>query len=473
MEKIRLYSLWENIVKKETIKIAIDGSSYSHDDESLNILSTLNVYNQFEVLYVSSKGIKDKNLNFKFCIPEYKRDDEIILKFHDSNELWGSGFRDKKIKDLLSVDTIAAVAFADVVVTEFDIYSQFKKYFIEENFYGKSPYIGKLSNCLSAIRAWINNLSKLTAHKNYTYHFSKWISVTFANHILLPYFQTAWRAALVTEEDNFPLGEGSVQDFLSSILLRSKHLLTTRDLLEVLKFNTFESFNPKSDKYSYMVIYYFGYFLLLVTAIIDSVGWIVNWRINRRIKSGLEISFRKTHRYFSSFNKDLLKFDNALSNYIVTDSTQSLLELIYYLRNFFAHNILPGSVTYSGFEGLSGDLISLKGKVENKILEFSKCNNLTDKQLLEIGIEIKRLTAKPSDDEKLIEPILFSRYLLMRLIEIVDTIFKHLNIERKMITSQKEKDEFDRLGRIPLKTVSNDFLDKTNQALSIIEASVP
>jgi len=416
MEKIRLYSLWENIVKKETIKIAIDGSSYSHDDESLNILSTLNVYNQFEVLYVSSKGIKDKNLNFKFCIPEYKRDDEIILKFHDSNELWGSGFRDKKIKDLLSVDTIAAVAFADVVVTEFDIYSQFKKYFIEENFYGKSPYIGKLPNCLSAIRAWINNLSKLTAHKNYTYHFSKWISVTFASHILLPYFQTAWRAALVTEEDNFPLGEGSVQDFLSSILLRSKHLLTTRDLLEVLKFNTFESFNPKSDKYSYMVIYYFGYFLLLVTAIIDSVGWI---------------------------------------------------------GNFFAHNILPGSVTYSGFEGLSGDLISLKGKVENKILEFSKCNNLTDKQLLEIGIEIKRLTAKPSDDEKLIEPILFSRYLLMRLIEIVDTIFKHLNIERKMITSQKEKDEFDRLGRIPLKTVSNDFLDKTNQALSIIEASVP
>ncbi|MFX0135865.1 MAG: hypothetical protein ACFFDN_19635 [Candidatus Hodarchaeota archaeon] len=473
MQKIRLYSLWENIIKKETVKIAIDGSSYSHNDESLNVLSTLGVYNQFEVLYVSSKGIKDKNLNFKFCFPEHKRDNEIILKSHDSNELWRLGYKHKEIKDMLSVDTIAAIAVADIVVTEIDIYSKVEKYFIEKSLYGKSPYICKLTNCLSAIRAWINNLSKLTAYKNNTFWFSRETSVNFAIHMLLPYLQTAWRAAVVTKADNFPLGEGTVRDFISSTLLRSKHLLTTRDLLEVLKINTFERFNPKAEDYSYMVIYYFGYFLLLITAMIDSISWIANWRINRHIKSGLEVSFRKTRRHFSSFIKYLSRFDNTLSNYIASDSIQSLLELVYYLRNFFAHNILPSSVMYSGSEGFSGDLISLKGDVERKIQEFSKCNNLTDKQLLEMGIDIKKLTTRPSDGEKLIEPILFSRYILMRLIEIVDTIFKHLCIENKMITSQEEKKEFDRLGRIPLKTASDDFSDKTNKALSIIEASVP
>jgi len=473
MEEIHLYSLWENIVKKETIKIVIDGSSYNHNDESLNVLSTLSIYNQFEILYVSSKEIKDRNFNFKFCIPEYKRDDEIILKSCDSNELWRLGLRDKKIKNTLSINTIAAIAIADVLITEIDIYSQFEKYFIEKSLYGKSPYTCKLTDCLSAVRAWINNLSKLTAHKNYTLHFSKWISVTFAIPILLPYLQTAWRGAVVTKEDNFPLGEGTVQDFLSSILLRSKHLLTTRDLLETLKLNTFERFNPKAENYSYMVIYYFGYFLLLITAIIDSISWITYWRINRPMKSGYKVSLRKTRSYFSSLFKDLLKFDNALSNYIASDSVQSLLELIYYLRNSIAHNILPSSVTYSGFEGLSGDLISLKGDVEKKIQEFSKCNKLTDKQLLEIGIDIKRLTARPSDNEITIEPILFSRYLLMRLVKIIDTIFKYLCIEKEMIKSQKEKDEFDRLGRIPLKTNRPDIGDKTNQAMSIIEASIP
>ena len=61
----------------------------------------------------------------------------------------------------------------------------------------------------------------------------------------------------------------------------------------------------------------------------------------------------------------------------------------------------------------------------------------------------------------------------MRIIKIVDTIFKHLSIEKKMITTQEEEKEFDRLGKIPLKTGNDEFLDKTNQALSIIEASVP
>lgn len=475
MKKRNIFTFWNDIVNEETIKIAIDGSSYSHDDQSLNVFSFLNIYDQFKIFYISSKEVRDKNFSFKIFIPEFRRRNEINLNLQNSNEFWGSGFKDEKIKDILSIELIGAIATADIVITKEDIHDKYDRNFIAKNFYGKKPYIGKLSECLSAIRPWINNMSKFTAGNEFSICFSNWISINFALKILIPYFQNAWGAAVVTKEDEFPLGEGCVQDFLSSISIRSQHLLTTRDLLEVLKLNTFKTFGQKTENISYMTNYYFGYFLLLLTAIIDSLEWITNWRIYEQTKRPLEIAFRKKKKkYYKSFVKDLSRFDKSLSDYIESDSTQSLLELIYYLRNFFAHNILPGQIYYSGNpHGLSGNLLSPKGDIADKIMEFLKCNKLTNEQILEMGIEIKRITLNPSDEEKLIEPILFSRYILMRVMEFIDTIFKHLCIEKKMISSQDEKNKYNMLGKNFLKTSDTDFIDKTDQALIAVEASVP
>jgi len=44
-----LFGLWESISKKESIRIAVDGSSYQYDDETLRSLSTLSLFSQFEV----------------------------------------------------------------------------------------------------------------------------------------------------------------------------------------------------------------------------------------------------------------------------------------------------------------------------------------------------------------------------------------------------------------------------------------
>lgn len=474
MQEIHLHSLWEKIVKKEKIKIAIDGSSYAHDDEDLNVLSTLNIYEQFEVLYISCKKIKDKNFYFKFFTPEYKEENEILIECVDSKELRISGFRNKEVKDVFSIELIAAITFADVVVTRIEIYPILKKHSLEYVFNGKKTFIGSLSRCLSAIRAWVNNQNKLSTSTGSTHHFSKWRSIIDAQKKLLPNFQTAWRATVSTQENKFLLGEGTIQDYLSSISLRAMHLITTRDLLEVLKLNSFDRlFNPKADNFSYKVIYHFGYYLLLITAVVDSLEWITSWRIYNKVKYKSKVSFRNTKECHKSFVKDLVKFNENLSIYVNSDSIQSTLKLVYSIRNFFAHSILPGFASYSGCEGLSGDLIALKGNLETEIKKFIECNNLNKRQLLEVGIEIKRPILDPRHNDIVIEPILFSRYVLMRVMEFIDTVFKYLYIEKKLITIQNEQDKFDSLGKISLRTNRYDFFEKMNQALVAIEASVP
>lgn len=474
MNQAPIYRLWEKIVKKESIKIAIDGSTYKYEDKSLNALCALSYYMQFEIFYVSNQDIDKKN-NIKIFIPEYIRENDIILKRPGSKEARLSGFKNSEIKNILPIELIGAIACGDLVVTKTDLYSKYDKFFLMSNFGGKNPYIGDLSRCLSAIRAWINNQFKLSTSLDFSYHFSKWLSVTLATKILLPYLDDAWRAAVVTKEVKYPLGDGTIQDFLSGILLRAKHLLTTRDLLEVLKLNSFNHlFNPKADNFSYMALYYFGYIFLLITAMIDSSCWITNWRINRKIKNNYELTFRKNKRQFKPLITELAKFNSDLSDYIESDSVQSFLNLIYYLRNFIAHNILPNGIRYAGFEGLSGDLFSLKGNIEEIIKEYSKCNDITDTQLLEVGIEIKRLTVNRKDDRKLFDPVLFSRYILMNAMKFIDTIFKFLSIEKKILTTQDEQIEFERIGKISLETNKKDeFIEKTNRALVEIEASVP
>lgn len=476
MNQAPIYCLWEKIVKKESIKIAIDGSTYKYEDESLKALRTLSYYKQFEIFYISNQDIDKKN-NIKIFLPEYLRKTEIILKGAGSKETWVSGIKNDSTKNILPIELIGAIAFGDLVVTKTDLYSKYDKFFLTSNFDGKNPYIGDLSGCLSAIRAWINNQYKLSTRSDFSYHFSSWLSVTFATKILLPYLDDAWRAAVVTKEDKNPLGEGTVRDFLSGILSRAKHLLTTRDLLEVLKLNSFSRlFNPKVDNIPYMVTYYFGYYFLLITAMIDSSCWITNWRINRKTRN-YELTFRKNNRHFKPFITELAKFNSEFSDYIESASVQSYLNLIYYIRNFIAHNILPNGIRYVGFEGLSGDLISIKGKIEDILKEYSKCNNIADTELLNIGTEIKRSTADRKDDEKLFDPVLFSRYILMRAMEFIDTIFKYLSIEKKILTAKDEQNEFERLEKISLETKKNDefneFIENTNKALVEIEASIP
>lgn len=469
MEQPQIFSLWKNIVKKEKVKIAIDGSSYDLNDECLETLSSLNIYEQFDVLYISKEEIKEKKLNFRFFTPEYKRKNEIVLKRIDSEDLWGSGFKDEEIKNILSIELIGSILYGDIVVTKTEVYPILKNHYLEDVFNGKRPFIGRLSEGLSAIRPWINNHKKLTTDSGSSYWFSQWISVNFAKQRLQPHFKPAWRAAVVTVEDNFLLGEGTVQSFLSSISLRCMHLITTRDLLEVLRLNSFDAlFNPKADNYFYKVIYYVGYFFLLITAIIDSSEWITSWRILNQEKDKTRFSFRNK----KSFLKDLVRFNNDLSNYVFSDSIQSTLKLIYGIRNFIAHGEMPKNISYSGFGGLSGNLICLNRKIENKINEFASKNNFDSRHLLEIGIEIKRPTRDRKDDEIVIEPILFLRYTLKKVMEFVDTVFKYLSIEKKMITTQREKDKYNQLGKTSTKK-NDEFYEKTKEVLIAIEASVP
>lgn len=55
-----LFGLWERIVEKGSISIAVDGDSYQYDDEGLKYLSTLNLFEQFRVFYVTKRKLDSK-----------------------------------------------------------------------------------------------------------------------------------------------------------------------------------------------------------------------------------------------------------------------------------------------------------------------------------------------------------------------------------------------------------------------------
>jgi len=475
MGKLRLYELWENISRKEKIKIAIDGSSYKYDEDSIQTLSYLNIYEQFDIIYISSEQVEGEKSILKIFCPEYKRGNEITIKATTPRELRGSGFKDGSIKNILSVELIACIALADVVATRTDIFSKVDKNFIQNNFYASKTFVGNLSECLSAIRAWINKHAELTIKKDkFAFHFSKLLIVTLSEHILLPHFDDAWRAAVAIKEDKYPLGEGTLNDYLYAISLRVRHMLTTRDILEVSKLNTYETFNRKSENYSYMLTYYLGYFLILATAILDSLCWVTNWRLGRIIGKGYEISLRKTNKHYGKFIASLSGFNIGLSNYVALDSTQSYLELIYYLRNFIAHNIMPGNINILGnYQGLHGELIVLQGKVENKVMEFSKYNGLSREELMKIGIECMRPTVNRRDDKTVMEPILFARYSILRVMNIIEIFFSDLSMEKKMLSEKEEIEKYDSLIHLPLEKNRGELIEKTDKALIAIEASIP
>jgi len=123
MNQAPIYCLWEKIVKKESLKISIDGSTYKYEDESIKALIALSYYKQFEIFYVSNQDIDKKN-NIKIFIPEYIRETEIFLKRPGTKEMWGSGFKNSKIKNIFSIELVGAITFGDLVITKTDLYSK-------------------------------------------------------------------------------------------------------------------------------------------------------------------------------------------------------------------------------------------------------------------------------------------------------------------------------------------------------------
>jgi len=246
-------------------------------------------------------------------------------------------------------------------------------------------------------------------------------------------------------------------------------------MLELLKFNSFDRFNKKQDRYSYYLNYYFGYFLLLLTGIFDAIDTISYWRIKNKNKKPIHISFRYKNKDSEKYIREISLINKDLGEFLGTEKIQSTLKFIYFFRNYIAHDILPGGVTYVGnFQGLSGDLLLLKGKLMENIEDFAKHNELiTKEQLLEVGIDNKPRVVGEKEVEKLFEPILFSRYMVSHAMSIIDSIFKHLNLEQRLLSSQKEKEEFEKLRKLPRRTSYDEIFDKVDRALAYVEASVP
>jgi len=249
-----LFSLWEQISKKDEVIIAVDGSTYEYNDQELIILSDLKIFKQFEILYVTNREIENKDLNLKIHTPKIliagKDEFETRLYEQNSENMRGSGFRGEKLIETLSTELIACLSIADFTVTKTKT-SEIPYYINNRNsFYGKNPFSGTMSECMSALRVWIYKLDYLD-FGNGKIGFSKWMSSSLAIHRLLPHFQRARGAAIVSKEEEYPLGDGDVKEYLSSIFLRSQNLIITRDMLELLKFNSFDRFNKKQDRYSY------------------------------------------------------------------------------------------------------------------------------------------------------------------------------------------------------------------------------
>lgn len=475
-----LFSLWKNIGKKGSISIAVDGSSYQYDDEGLRYLSTLDLFEQFKVFYVSNKKLDSKEEGLPILVPRIsqgggKEEYRLDLETLDEGYLLCSGFRNKEINEKYSAELLGSVAYGDLAITK-NVRSNSERNLILDSFRKGEVFVGDLSECLSAIRAWTNKKGKLNFNTNHSLIISRGIATSLALHRLLPNSMRAWRAAVVSKEENCPLGEGTVKDYIGSILSRVKHLLMTRDLLEVLKLDSLDRYGTQHERYSDLANYYFGYFLMLLTGVIDSTETLSYWRICDKQKGFLSISFRsqKNEKQYKRFIKRISNFNNNLAEYINSAEAQTLLELIYALRNPMAHEILPKYITYVGnFRGLSGDLMVLKGNVIEKLQKYSKIRNLSNDRLLSIGIEMRAGGGESEKQEILVEPIIFARYMLVEELNFIERVLGYLQLENRIISSTEERKKYDILGQPPPTKNSLWPYEKVNEVMALIEASVP
>jgi len=460
MKDILLFSFWEEIIRKPQInnnlelRLAIDGNSYDYNSKELQYLSILDKIKGFEILYISNKEIKQRKYSFKVYAPI------AVNKELNAIRLIGQGFDYEgvyhaecdEVKDL-PLELVGAAASGDLAVTKSKIKFDTKYTFHETTF------IGTLAECLSSIRPFIHLLTGLE-YKSVRYIFSKWDSVIFGKKLLVPSLNIAWRAAVATKRNNFRLFDGTVQEFLTSINLRIVNLITTRNILEEIKFrNIQEDLNKlkKTEDYPDIIGYYFGYFMMLITAIFDSLTWIINWRIGRKKISPYNITLNPNHSDYENFLCELSKFNGTLCSYIDSYKFQSFRDMVYYLRNKIAHNIFPSKITHS--EIPVGRTFVFEGKIKKNICEFIGHNNSSKEMTEGMGIFLK-------NSEIIIEPVLFSKSMIMLVCEKVDYIIKKLSIHKEMIKTKEELKKFKQLS-MPRKR------EPINELLSFIEACVP
>lgn len=476
-----LFSLWESISKKESIRIAVDGSSYQYDDETLGFLSTLGLFSQFEVFYVSSHETCTRQGGLRILIPricsEGAKDVYEIHLEEPGQFLFSSGFSSAKAREKYPPELLGAIAFGDLVITERDLESKADKDLIWDSFHSRRGFIGNFSECLSALRAWAYRKSILSFETGLRLKISREMSTLRALSKLVPNAKMAWRAAIVSQDKNLALKDGTVKDYVWSVLGRVKHLLTTRDFLEIIKLESFDRLHASHEDLNYLADYYFGYFLVLLTGVIDSTETLSYWCLCDRKEKPDRIHFRRPSK-IDAQQRDFLEKMRAsnrhLAEYVGSEESQVLLRLIYELRNLTAHDILPSNLTSQGnFLGLSGDLLAFKGRVMESMRNYADVLRLSKDQLISLGVEMKSKGGISDRQEIWVEPTLFVRYILAESLKFIDRVIGYLQIENIILSSTEETEKYEKLGKSPRTKPGLEIFESVNEVMALIEACIP
>lgn len=470
MESNSLFKLWEHISRKETIVIAIDGNSYSFEDEEIKTLFCLNDFDQFEILYISSKNDPEQELESIVWCPYFRANNEIEIRKENPKKYCISGYDDPAIKNILSLELIAAISFGDLAVTKDNLDSHLK--LIQKSFSPSKTYIGNLQKCFSALRAWINKQQKLSIKKScYSYLFSNWTNIILHFNLVTPNKKNIYQAIESLNNLKLMYNDMDIREYFQSISTRIIHILNTRDILEVLKINTYDSTKRDLNSFSLNMTYYFGYLLILITGILDALGLIINWAIDRNIKKNYEVTLKKSkEETYKKFIKILNAHNKALADYIDSEKNQDFFELVYSIRNFIAHSIMPKSMRLLGnYQGLHGDLIYLDGSIEKLVVKYS---NEAWKNISDIGIEMYKPSINPKDNKVILDSVLFTRFAVKEIIDFVDNIFLMLPLQNK-ITEEEERLKYNNFKtRSSSKSISKS-IEPLELILSSIETQLP
>jgi len=293
----------------------------------------------------------------------------------------------------------------------------------------------------------------------------------------VPNAKRAWRAAIVSQDKNLALKDGTVKDYVWSVLARAKHLLTTRDLLEIIKLDSSDRLYASHKDLHFMADYYFGYFLVLLTGVIDATETLSYWCLCDRKEKPNRISFRR-HQKIDARQRNFLEKMQAsnrhLAEYVGSEESQVLLRFIYALRNLTAHDILPSNLTSQGnFLGLSGDLLVFKGRVMESMCEYADKLELSKDQLIGLGVELKSKGGISERGEIWVEPTLFVRYILAESLKFIDRVIGFLQIENIILSSTEEIEKYEQLGKSPRTKSGLEMFESVNEIMALIEACIP
>lgn len=218
-------------------------------------------------------------------------------------------------------------------------------------------------------------------------------------------FQRVWNWLI--EIDN-QFNSNELLDFGVSLYTRLDFYCRSSDFVKI------HSLMKQNNTNASHMLYHMSYMAILMTGTFDNIAWIIKYLYNLELDK-MEIVLKSTSK--NKFKKALSNIDIALSEYIFSEETQNIINLIYPLRDQTVHGQFLSSVRY--------------GNTKRNMIRFTKIDSFSSDLFSKFNCIIR------IDNDTFIDPFEFVDILSNLYIEVINGILSRIAFD---VTDYKIED---------------------------------